>query len=123
MGAEKFTKGPWVALGDVHQVGNLDEHLWCGDVSPNNATPFRGPICHIQSCDHIGGISREEAEANARLIAAGPQMFEALKAARQQVVTLGGEVIEADGKIVSDAIQAAILMAIDNALAAATGEA
>ena len=54
--------------------------------------------------------------------AAGQDMVEALQLARRQLVTLGGEVVEHEGKIISDLIQAAILAVIDAALAKALGE-
>lgn len=62
-----------------------------------------------------------EVEANARLISAAPELLDALGNARTQIVILGGDVIEVDGKIVSDAIQAAVLQIIDDAIAKATG--
>ncbi len=51
------------------------------------------------------------------------ELTDALAAARQQLVTLGGDVVEVDGKIVSDAIQAAVLSVVDAALRRAKGEA
>ncbi|HDA7260228.1 TPA: hypothetical protein O5T62_002833, partial [Staphylococcus aureus] len=38
---------------------------------------WRGYVASVQSCDHIDGITREEAEANARLIAAAPDLLKA----------------------------------------------
>jgi len=65
-------------------------------------------------------------EEDARLIAQAPALLEerdalraALATARSQVVTLGGDVTEHDGKIVSDPIQAAVLSVIDAALSRA----
>ena len=72
------TPGPWFAVGKVTPVGDPDGggvcNLWCGSVTPDTP-PYRGEICTIQSADHIGGISREEAEANARLIASAPSLY------------------------------------------------
>lgn len=69
------TPGPWIIAdhrvyeeGDVYEIEQKHEP---GD--------YRGPVCYIQSCDHIQGITRAEAEANARLITLAPEMFELLK--------------------------------------------
>ncbi len=42
---------------------------WCGEVVSSGSERYRGRIASIQSCDHIGGIGREEAKANADFIA------------------------------------------------------
>lgn len=78
--ASGYTPGPWIARGKVTTVGdeNNSSMLWCGTVAPAGSK-FRGSIANIQSCDHIGGISREEAAANARLIAAAPDLLSAAK--------------------------------------------
>lgn len=102
MGESKHTAGPWLYL-DIGEVVRDDE------VSPLIATV------------NLDGVSPEQAEADGRLIAAAPDLLEALKAARSQVLTLGGEVVEVDGKIASDAIQAAVLAVIDAAIAKAEG--
>lgn len=74
----KYTPGPWVLTGRVHPVGDAGDEtdLYCGSVYPE---PWRGSVCSIQSADHIDGISREEAEANATLIAAAPDLLYALE--------------------------------------------
>jgi hypothetical protein len=76
-----YTKGPWISRGEVRSVGdqNNSSMLWCGAVTPAGSK-WRGDVAHIQSCDHVPGfITREEAAANARLIAAAPDMLEALR--------------------------------------------
>lgn len=51
------------------------------------------------------------------------EIIDALKVAEQQLVTLGGDIIEVHGKIVSDAIQAAVLTIVRDAIASAEKEA
>ncbi len=74
------TPGPWVASGEDRVISEV--LMFCGDVSPVTVTGgYRGDIASIQSCNHIGshGISRKEAAANTRLIAAAPDLLEALR--------------------------------------------
>lgn len=82
-----YTPGPWIAAGRVKAVGE-DNH-WIGQVSParDHTTPFRGPICDLQSCDHINGITCEEAEANAHPTAAAPDLLHALIQCRSALGT------------------------------------
>lgn len=79
MAEGKHTSGPWNLLGEIKWVGDDDTkyRLYCGVVGADG--PYRGEICGIQSADHIAGVNREEAEANGRLIAAAPDLLEALK--------------------------------------------
>lgn len=77
----KGTPGEWVALGEERYVsGSL---LLCSSIEPFRGWDdrYRGPIADVQSCDHLGphAIDRKEAEANARLMAAAPDLLEALK--------------------------------------------
>lgn len=55
--------------------------------------------------------------ANANATTAPTELVDALRTARRQIVTLGGDVVEINGKIVSDTIQAAVLHVIDSSLA------
>lgn len=76
------TKGPWVLDGEECLVGNLrkdGQHLlYVGRVDVAGRS---GSIAQIQSADHVGGgITRDEAAANARLIAASPLLLDALEA-------------------------------------------
>ena len=75
----KFTKGPWKVDGSIRSVkgenGETDEY--CAYIHPDYP-PYRGTICTIQSCNHIDGITSGEAKANAHLITAAPELYEAL---------------------------------------------
>ncbi|WP_458760516.1 hypothetical protein ACSVBT_06910 [Afipia sp. TerB] len=76
-----FTPGPWVASGEVRAIPSAKSgayDLWCGEILPAQATRHRGSVAIIQSAAHINGISREEAEANAKLLAASPELVAAL---------------------------------------------
>lgn len=92
MSTPKWTPGPWLMAGEVKLVGSKEscDLLYCGDVRP--AVPvgsYRGEICHIQSADHIcQGIRIEEARANAHIIAAAPELYEALVASNRTLLAI-----------------------------------
>lgn len=71
------TPGPWnAATRNTHKT-DAGVELVCITVMPTGG--YRGPIAELQSCDHIHGITTAECEANARLIAAAPDLLEALQ--------------------------------------------
>ena len=39
---------------------------------------YRGMVCSLNDAEHIGGITKQERDANARLIAAAPDLLAAL---------------------------------------------
>ena len=67
------TPGPW-AVESIEHLNETDgDRMWSAYVRPDSAPSYRGQICHIQSVDHLGGcITRDEAQANARLISVAP---------------------------------------------------
>lgn len=74
----KHTPAPWVL--------EIRKSLHAGDASLDATVAeigmsgeYRGGIAYTQSAEHIGGIGRDELIANAHLIAAAPDMLEALK--------------------------------------------
>lgn len=79
----QHTPGPWLHHGEVNLV-NDTHSLFCGGVNPVGSK-YIGDICYIQSSDHINGVTREEAEANARLIASAPDLLEALENLQTQI--------------------------------------
>ena len=66
----KFTPGPWEARGKAIVVR--------GSPRWNNA--YNGRICNVQGAGEGDNKINATAQANARLIAAAPQMLEALEA-------------------------------------------
>lgn len=66
--AAKHTAGPVIASGRIRNVSG--DQLWCVQVEPSAAiSQYRGTIASIQSAAQIGGITNDEAEANAAFIA------------------------------------------------------
>ena len=68
------TEGNWIAK----ELKIEDRVAWF-DVMPAAEGPYRGPIAYVHPAEKIGGITMEEAKANAELIAAAPSMFDALE--------------------------------------------
>jgi hypothetical protein len=69
------TPAPWVLT--IRQGGE-DATITVAELFPQGK--YRGGIARLQSAEHIDGIGREELIANAHLLAAAPDMLEALKA-------------------------------------------
>ena len=108
----EWTKGPWSA--HIH-TGPLDGEA---HVNADGAC-----IAYVgfgtETERHY--VTGEEAKANARLIAAAPDLYAALVAARRQCITLGGDPLPFRD-VAPDAIQKAVIDTIDTALAKARGD-
>ena len=71
----KHTPGPWTVTSEISDAVAYSPRV--ADIRENG--PYRGGICRLQSAEHIGGITGDEVLANAALIAAAPELLEALK--------------------------------------------
>jgi hypothetical protein len=73
----QHTPGPWVIKP---ATGPEKEHLYF-DVKPVLAVddPYRGSVCTVHDAENIEGITVAESEANARLIAAAPELLDVLR--------------------------------------------
>ena len=71
----EHTPGPWVAICcDVtgeRPVGDSGIRYWYVDP----VGEYRGSVCNVHAAEGIGGITIAERDANARLIAAAPIMY------------------------------------------------
>ncbi len=75
----RHTPEPWVleirkGLGDACR----DETVAEINLSLERGQANRGSIAYMQSAEHIDGIGKDELIANAHLIAAAPEMLDAL---------------------------------------------
>jgi hypothetical protein len=72
----KHTPGPWRVVPATNK-GTVLFHT----VDPDGNGRWRGSVASVHSAEHIMGISIEERDANARLIAAAPELLAVAKAA------------------------------------------
>lgn len=72
----KHTPGPWV-LEIRKGMGEASSEATVAEIGTSGE--YRGGIAYAQSAEHIDGIGRDELIANAHLIAAAPELLEALK--------------------------------------------
>jgi hypothetical protein len=70
----KHTPAPWVLK---IRPAEHDDNVTVAEIEVNGK--YRGGIARLQSAEHIDGIAKDELIANARLIAAAPDMLEALR--------------------------------------------
>jgi hypothetical protein len=70
------TPGPWVL---TIKPAEHDADFTVAEIEQPRAVKYRGAVTRLQSAEHIDGIGKDELIANARLIAAAPDMLEALK--------------------------------------------
>lgn len=74
----RHTAGPWAFSHNGHYF----------EVSRVGDAKYRGEICNAHSAEHISGITNEEAEANARLIAAAPELLEVCETVAESLCEL-----------------------------------
>jgi len=82
----EFTAEPWGKCAALGTEGDL--LFW--DVARIEDV-YRGTVCSVYDAENIGGITEEECETNANLIAAAPEMYEALEEAITLVHSAGDE--------------------------------
>lgn len=72
-----FTPGPWhLHCRDVSPTGRRDDGIRFIDVETSVDGRYRGKVASVHDGRNIGGITLDERDANARLIAVAPEMFE-----------------------------------------------
>lgn len=81
-GLTQHTPGPWRIKDDRwHDNGKARlRAISIGD----GGDFYRGTVAHMQSAEHINGMTADEVEANARLIASAPELLEALRLFERQ---------------------------------------
>lgn len=72
MSEHRFTPGPWMAFAHP-------SYGFCIYPTGDGAQPVRDSFAVVNFADASRGYGSEEAKANARLIAAAPDLLEALK--------------------------------------------
>ena len=103
----KHTPGPWVLK---IRPAEHDNNITVAEIEQPRLVKYRGGIARLQSAEHIDGIAKDELIANARLIAAAPDMLEALKA----ISEVGIREIH-DWQAIAERMQATALAAIAKA--------
>lgn len=106
----KHTPGPWTFTDSaIYQPGGVVPEIF--DTNQKVVARAYGWCDHGPGSNRVGGPRHQERIANARLIAAAPEMLEALEALKGQF-----ETEEADGHN-----RSTVLIVIDRALAKAKG--
>ena len=72
----KHTPAPWVL---TIKPAEHDADFTVAEIEQPRSVKYRGAVTRMQSAEHIYGIGRDELIANARLIAAAPDMLEVLE--------------------------------------------
>ena len=74
----RISPAPWAA---TISTSDLDGQFFTiADINHAASGPYRGSVARLQSAEHIVGIGANEVVANAHLIAAAPDLYEALEA-------------------------------------------
>lgn len=81
----KHTPGPWFANRAIG-TNNSD----CGwHIEPECIDyQYRGTVCSLNDAEHIGGVTKTERDANARLITAAPELLAALEDLADAVMSM-----------------------------------
>jgi hypothetical protein len=103
----KHTPAPWVLK---IRPAEHDDNVTVAEIEQPRSVKYRGAVTRMQSAEHIYGIGKDELIANARLIAAAPDMLEALKA----ISEVGIREIH-DWQAIAERMQATALAAIAKA--------
>jgi len=82
-----YTPGPW-EIQDEHFAKDLDPTTYCCYIGPKGRVSFANLQAYAK--DPEWGMSNEETKANARLIAAAPELLEALAACEAALTAEGG---------------------------------
>jgi hypothetical protein len=77
---DNFTPGPWLLTIQPATPLNIST---VAAIEQADGEHYRGMIARCQSAEHICGITAEEMTANARLIAAAPDLLAALEGLAQ----------------------------------------
>lgn len=106
MSTARHIPGPWKITGGQLWEGEDKNIQWAGWIEPalDDHAVYIGSIAHVQSATHIKGISCEEAEATARLIAAAPDLLDAAKGAERILKDMYLEGFEYSFRFLSEAI-------------------
>lgn len=108
MGDVKHTPGPWRAVClDVVEgrtAGDSGVRFWMIEQDLDGA--YRGGICNVHQAEDIGGITIAERDANARLIAASPELLDSLVGYMSAVETMNAAM--KDGLNVHGAVAALV---------------
>jgi hypothetical protein len=109
----KYTSGPWNIEGSVADSGDRIAHITISPPDNPNADCVEE---EYNGCKHVAHCMGPDREANARLIATAPRMFEALKIARDKIF----DGLCAQGK--EDPITLQLLVALDDIIETVDGK-
>jgi hypothetical protein len=97
----RHTPAPWVL---TIRPAEHDADFTVAEIEPDRAVDYRGAVARMQSAEHIDGIGKDELIANARLIAAAPEMLAALRGLLEDAKAYGMADSEFSGSLIEAAI-------------------